>query len=180
MAPTYCGCGLCRSTSPRTTVRYLLGALADFREDEKVSIEAMPELELYMLHSTAELEKKLRHAVNEFDFNSYTRLLADFANNDLSAFYFDIRKDVLYCEINALTGHQTDTRRAYRTMLDLIYHALVRWLSPVLVFTAEEVWGTRFPDAGSVHLLEWPLIDTEWREDPALEAKWTELRQLRE
>ncbi len=88
----------------RNTFRYLLGALADFREDEKVGVEAMPELERYMLHLTAELDKKLRHAVNDFDFNSYTRLLADFANNDLSAFYFDIRKDVLYCEVNAETG----------------------------------------------------------------------------
>ena len=72
----------------RNTFRYLLGALADFREEEKVGVEAMPELELYMLHLTAELEKKLRQAVNEFDFNSYTRLLADFANNDLSRLLF--------------------------------------------------------------------------------------------
>jgi isoleucyl-tRNA synthetase len=159
----------------RNTFRYLLGALDGFREDEKVGVEAMPALERYMLHLTAELDKKLRHAVNDFDFNSYTRLLADFANNDLSAFYFDIRKDVLYCEINALTGRQTDTRRAYRTMLDLLYHALVRWLSPVLVFTSEEVWGTRYPDAGSVHLLEWPEIP----DVPADDGRWQALRELR-
>ncbi len=159
----------------RNTFRYLLGALDGFREDEKVGVEAMPELERYMLHLTAELDRKLRQAVEDFDFNSYTRLLSDFANNDLSAFYFDIRKDVLYCEINALTGRQTDTRRAYRTMLDLLYHALVRWLSPVLVFTAEEVWGTRFPDAGSVHLLEWPEIP----DVPADDGRWQKLRELR-
>jgi len=159
----------------RNTFRYLLGALADFHEDEKVGVNAMPELELYMLHSTAELEKKLRHAVNEFDFNSYTRLLADFANNDLSAFYFDIRKDVLYCEVNAETGVQTDKRRAYRTVLDTLFHALVRWLAPVLVFTSEEVWGTRFPDGGSVHLLEWPEIG----DVPVDEGRWQKLRELR-
>ncbi|HEX6409048.1 MAG TPA: isoleucine--tRNA ligase [Sphingomicrobium sp.] len=159
----------------RNTFRYLLGALADFREEEKVGIDAMPELELYMLHLTAELEKKLRHAVNEFDFNSYTRLLADFANNDLSAFYFDIRKDVLYCEVNAETGVQTDKRRAYRTVLDELFHALVRWLAPVLVFTSEEVWGTRFPDGGSVHLLEWPEIP----DVPADDGRWQKLRELR-
>jgi isoleucyl-tRNA synthetase len=159
----------------RNTFRYLLGALDGFREDEKVGVEAMPELERYMLHLTAELDRKLRQAVEDFDFNSYTRLLSDFANNDLSAFYFDIRKDVLYCEINVLTGKQTDTRRAYRTMLDLLYHALVRWLSPVLVFTSEEVWGTRFPDAGSVHLLEWPEIP----DVPADDGRWQKLRELR-
>jgi isoleucyl-tRNA synthetase len=159
----------------RNTFRYLLGALDGFREGETVGVEAMPALERYMLHLTAELDKKLRHAVNDFDFNSYTRLLADFANNDLSAFYFDIRKDVLYCEVNAETGRQTDTRRAYRTVLDLLYHALVRWLAPVLVFTSEEVWGTRYPDGGSVHLLDWP----ELPDVPADAGRWQALRDLR-
>jgi len=142
----------------RNTLRYLLGALSDFSDDEKVAVEAMPELERYMLHLTAELDSKLRRAVDDFDFNAYTRLLSEFANNDLSAFYFDIRKDVLYCDVNALTGLQSERRRAYRTVLDILFHALVRWLAPVLVFTSEEVWSTRFPDAGSVHLLEWPHV----------------------
>ncbi|HYC95439.1 MAG TPA: class I tRNA ligase family protein, partial [Sphingomicrobium sp.] len=123
---------------------------------------------------------RLRTAVDEFDFNTYVRAITDFCNEDLSAFYFDIRKDVLYCEVNAATGVQTDKRRAYRTVLDTLFHALVRWLSPVLVFTSEEVWGAPYPDAESVHLLEWPLIDTEWMEDAALEAKWAALRILRE
>jgi len=135
----------------------------------------MPELERYMLALTAALDVSLRQAVDDFDYNSYTRLIADFANNDLSAFYFDIRKDCLYCEVNPATGRQTDKRRAYRTVLDTLFHALVRWMAPVLVFTSEEVWGTRFPDAGSVHLLEWPEI-------PAVEGddeSWAKLRELR-
>ena len=93
----------------------------------------------------------------------------------MSAFYFDIRKDVLYCEVNAETGVQTDKRRANRTVLDILFHALVRWLSPVLVFTSEEVWGTRYPDAGSAHLLEWPEIPSVDADD----GKWAELRALR-
>jgi isoleucyl-tRNA synthetase len=167
----------------RNTLRYLLGALSDFSDDEKVAVEAMPELERYMLHLTAELDRKLRRAVDDFDFNTYTRLLSEFANNDLSAFYFDIRKDVLYCDVNALTGVQSERRRAYRTVLELLFHALARWLAPVLVFTSEEVWGTRFPDAGSVHLLEWPEFpltghprergNDEWL------AKWARLREQR-
>ncbi len=135
----------------------------------------MPELERYLLHLLAELDAKLRQAVEDFDYNSYTRLIADFANNDLSAFYFDIRKDCLYCEVNPATGRQTDKRRAYRTVLDTLFHALVRWCAPVLVFTTEEVWGTRFPDAGSVHLLEWPEV-------PVVDAdngRWSKLRELR-
>jgi isoleucyl-tRNA synthetase len=161
----------------RNTFRYLLGALDGFSEDERATdVAAMPELERYMLHLAAELNATLRQALEDFDFNSYTRLVADFANNDLSAFYFDIRKDCLYCEINAETGVQTDKRRTYRTVLDVLFHALVRWMAPVLVFTTEEVWGTRFPNGGSVHLLEWPEI-------PAVsggnDKRWTALRELR-
>jgi isoleucyl-tRNA synthetase len=160
----------------RNTFRYLLGALDGFSEEERLDdVAAYPELERYMLHLAAELDRKLRQAVDDFDFNSYVRALTDFCNEDLSAFFFDIRKDVLYCEANAETGVQTERRRAYRTILDTLFHALVRWLSPVLVFTSEEVWGTRYPDAGSVHLLEWPVVP----EVDADEAKWRELRELR-
>ncbi|HEX5257505.1 MAG TPA: isoleucine--tRNA ligase [Sphingomicrobium sp.] len=160
----------------RNTFRYLLGALDGFTEEERLDdVAAYPELERYMLHLTAELDRKLRNAVDDFDFNTYVRALTDFCNEDLSAFFFDIRKDVLYCETNLETGFETERRRAYRTVLDILFHALVRWLSPVLVFTSEEVWGTRYPDAGSVHLLEWPVVP----QVDADEAKWAELRALR-
>ncbi len=159
----------------RNTFRYLLGALEGFSDAERVGDEAMPELERYMLSLLAELDAKLRGCVDDFDFPTYTRLIADFANNDLSAFYFDIRKDCLYCEVNPQSGFQTDKRRAYRTMLDTLFHALVRWCAPVLVFTAEEVWGTRYPDGGSVHLLEWPEIPGAQSDA----AKWNSLRNLR-
>ncbi|WP_310469205.1 isoleucine--tRNA ligase [Sphingomonas sp.] len=155
----------------RNTFRYLLGALEGFSDEERVAdIAAMPELERYMLHLLAELDAKLRTAVADFDFNTYTRALADFANNDLSAFYFDIRKDCLYCDAPA-----DPKRRAYRTVLDTMFHALVRWCAPVLVFTAEEVWATRFPDEGSVHLLEWPEVADSTADD----GKWEKLRALR-
>jgi isoleucyl-tRNA synthetase len=160
----------------RNTFRYLLGALEGFSEEERQDdVTAYPELERYMLHLTAELDAKLRQAVEDFDFNTYVRALTDFCNEDLSAFYFDIRKDVLYCEVNPETGYQTDKRRAYRTVLDTLFHALVRWLAPVLVFTSEEVWSARYPDAGSVHLLEWPQVP----QVDAEEAKWARLRELR-
>jgi isoleucyl-tRNA synthetase len=166
-----------QSRKLRNTFRYLLGALEGYSDDERVGVEQMPELERYMLHLLAELDAKLRAAVVDYDFNAYTRLIADFANNDLSAFYFDIRKDCLYCEVNPATGVQTDKRRAYRTVLDTLFHALVRWAAPVLVFTSEEVWGTRYREAGSVHLLEWPEIG-EWR-NGTLSARWDRLKLLR-
>ncbi len=164
----------------RNTFRYLLGALDGFGEEERITdVAAMPELERYMLSLLADLDAKMARAVDDFDFNSYTRLLADFCNEDLSAFYFDIRKDVLYCDLGPAAPLGTDTRRAYRSVLDTLFHALVRYAAPVLVFTAEEVWGTRYPDAGSVHLLEWPAIDAAWN-DAALASKWAGVRTQRE
>jgi isoleucyl-tRNA synthetase len=183
----------------RNTFRYLLGALDGFSEEERLEdVSAFPELERYMLHLTAKLDETLRNAVDDYDFNTYVRALTDFCNEDLSAFLFDIRKDVLYCEVNPQSGFQTERRRAYRTVLDTLFHALVRWLSPVLVFTSEEVWGTRFPGAGSVHLLEWPdlpflrhsresgnpaqeeNLGPRFRGDDEMLARWTKLRALRE
>jgi len=158
----------------RNSFRYLLGALDGFGEDERLAPAEMPELERYVLHLLADLDAKLRQAVDDFDFNSYVRLLSDFANNDLSAFFFDIRKDSLYCDAAG-----DPKRRAYRTVLDTLFEAMIRYVAPVLVFTAEEVWGTRYPDGGSVHLLEWPAVDAGWV-DTALGAKWAAVREARQ
>ena len=155
----------------RNTFRYMLGALTDYEQAEALPVERMPELERYMLALLGDLDDTLRKAVEDFDFNTYVRALTEFCNEDLSAFYFDIRKDSLYCD------HPGDVRRrAYRGVLDALFHALVRYCAPVLVFTAEEVWFTRYRDAGSVHLLEWP-------ENPHATAdhgRWDTLRELRE
>jgi len=153
----------------RNTFRYLLGALVDFDEAERVAPADMPELEQYMLARLGTLDATLAKAVADFDFNTNTRALTEFCNEDLSAFFFDIRKDSLYCDA------PTDPkRRAYRTVLDTLFHALVRYAAPVMVFTAEEVWQSRYPGA-SVHLLEWPQV-------PAVSvdvARWDALRALR-
>jgi len=159
----------------RNTFRYLLGALAGFDEAERVPAGEMPELERWVLHRLAELDAELREATEGFEFNRYVRLISNFANDDLSAFFFDIRKDSLYCD-----SPSSPKRRAYRTVLDTVFHALVRWMAPVLCFTTEEVWQTRYPDdGGSVHLLEWPDIDSGWR-DEALGSKWALVRATRE
>ncbi|MBB4614332.1 isoleucine--tRNA ligase [Novosphingobium taihuense] len=155
----------------RNTYRYLLGALEGFSEDERLPVAEMPELEQYMLGLLGKLDATLRQAVEDFDYNTYVRALTDFCNEDLSALFFDIRKDCLYCD-----APSDPKRRAYRTVLDTLFHALVRYGAPVLVFTAEEVWQSRYPGSDSVHLLEWPEV-------PAVtvdEARWTELRALRQ
>ncbi len=157
----------------RNTFRYLLGALDGFSDAEKVAVADMPELERYMLHLLADMDAKLKTAVNDFDFNTYVRLLTEFCNEDLSAFFFDIRKDCLYCDA------PTDPKRmAYRTVLDTLFHALVRYAAPVLVFTSEEVWQTRFPDADSVHFSDWPEVDAGWV-DKILAVKWVDIRGTR-
>ena len=156
----------------RNTFRYLLGALDGFSDAEKVAVADMPELERYMLHLLADMDAKLKAAVNDFDFNTYVRLLTEFCNEDLSAFFFDIRKDCLYCDA------PTDPKRmAYRTVLDTLFHALVRYAAPVLVFTSEEVWQTRFPDADSVHFSDWPEVPAVL--DGALAEKWASIRAAR-
>ncbi|HEX8400402.1 MAG TPA: isoleucine--tRNA ligase [Allosphingosinicella sp.] len=163
----------------RNTFRYLLGALSDFSEEERVGAEEMPDLERFMLSRLAELDRTLRAVVGSedqppsYEYGRYARALTDFANNELSAFFFDIRKDCLYCDAPGSLK-----RRAYRTVLDILFHSLVRYAAPILVFTAEEVWTTRFPDAGSVHLLTWPELDPTWSQDVDA-AEWERLRQLR-
>jgi isoleucyl-tRNA synthetase len=157
----------------RNTFRYLLGALEGFSEAERVDVAAMPELERYVLALLAKLDATLRTAVADFDFNTYVRALTDFCNEDLSAFFFDIRKDSLYCD-----AADDPKRMACRTVLDTLFHALVRYAAPVLVFTSEEVWKTRFPDGGSVHLLEWPEVESDWDNDH-LELKWGNVREVR-
>ena len=139
----------------RNTFRYLLGALDGFSEEERLDeSRPIPSSSATCSHLTAELDQKLRNAVDDFDFNTYVRALTDFCNEDLSRllFRYPQGQPLLRARRRRLK------RRAYRTVLDTLFHALVRWLAPVLVFTSEEVWGTRYPDAGSVHLLEWPVV----------------------
>ena len=157
----------------RNTFRYLLGVLDGFSDAEKVPVADMPELERYVLHRLGMIDTELRQAATGYEFNKYIRLLTDFAQDDLSAFFFDIRKDSLYCDAPG-----DIKRRSYRTVLDLLFHALVRYAAPVLCFTAEEVWQARFPsEDGSVHYLEWPELPAL---PTTLSTDWSAVRALRE
>src|SRR2546425_9449862 len=133
----------------RNTLRYLLGALDGFSSAEAVGIEAMPELERWVLHRLAELDELVRCSVEAFDLHGMFQALHNFCAVDLSAFYFDIRKDRLYCD-----APDDVRRRATRTVLDHTFDCLARWLAPILCFTAEEAWLARHGDASerSVHL----------------------------
>ncbi|CAN5700403.1 isoleucine--tRNA ligase [soil metagenome] len=158
----------------RNTFRYLLGALEGFDPVEAAKPSEMPELELYVLHKLGMLDVELKAAAEAFEFNRYLRLLTDFAQDDLSAFFFDIRKDSLYCDAPG-----DPKRRAYRTVLDILFHALVRYAAPILAFTAEEVWQSRFPsEESSVHFLEWPDLPALPGDD-AISTTWEDVRRLR-
>ncbi len=158
----------------RNTLRWLLGGLEGFTEAERVPFGELPELERWVLHRLSELDAKLRKAAEDYDWTGVYPELHNFCASDLSAFYFDIRKDALYCD--AQDSHR---RRSVRTVLDLLHRYLTTWLAPVLVFTAEEAWLARFPgEAESVHLQDWPAIPAEWR-DEALAAKCARIRALR-
>ena len=157
----------------RNTLRFMLGNLKDFSEDERVDPGDMPELERWVLHRLAELDHKVRSEYATYDFPSVFRVLFDFCTIDLSAVYFDIRKDALYCD------GPTPRRNAARTVLDLLFHRLTTWLAPILVFTMEEVWLERFPgDDSSVHLVDMPGTFADWLDEP-LAAKWAAIRRVR-
>jgi len=159
----------------RNTLRYLLGALDGYTGAEAVGVEAMPELERWVLHRLAELDDLVRRSVEAFDFHGMFTALHSFCATDLSAFYFDIRKDRLYCD-----APDDVRRRAVRTALDRCFDCLARWLAPVICFTAEEAWLARYGDTPerSVHLELFAEVPADWRDD-ALGDHWAALRNLR-
>jgi isoleucyl-tRNA synthetase len=158
----------------RNTLRYLLGNLDGFTDAEKLPIEEMPELERWVLHRLFTLDKQLRKACNDFVFHKAFAELHHFCAVELSAFYFDIRKDAVYCD-----GADSVRRRAARTVLDILFNTLSAWFAPFMVFTTEEAWTSRFgEDADSVHLRQFPEIPANWQDD-ALAAKWAKVRDLR-
>ena len=158
----------------RNTVRWMLGNLAHFEEDERVKHEAMPELERLMLHRLSELDTLVRKAYAEYDYKRIFAALSGFMTSDLSAFYFDIRKDALYCD-----PYSSPTRKACLTVLDHLFRCTVTWLAPMLCFTAEESWLARYGAAArSVHLETFPEVPAAWRND-RLADKWRKVRDLR-
>jgi len=158
----------------RNTIRWMLGSLAHFHADEAVKIEKMPELERLMLHRLAELDETVRKAYAEFDYKRIFAALSAFMTADLSAFYFDIRKDALYCDPDSST-----TRKAALTVIDQLFRCTVTWLAPILCFTTEEAWLSRYgADAKSVHLEVFHEVPAAWRDDKLAE-KWRKVRQVR-
>jgi len=164
----------------RNSLRFLLGALDGFTDDESVDLsdERVPELERLMLHKLSDMDGFVRSSIENYEFGKLAKSLHDFCNEDLSAFYFDIRKDRLYCDRPDLFE-----RRACRTVMAEIFNCLTAWLAPILSFTAEEAWSHRpegvFEDVESVHLRTFSNISSEW-ENADLASKWVRVKLIRD
>ena len=156
----------------RNTVRWMLGTLAHDHGDE-IAYADLPELERLMLHRLSELDQLVRKGYDEFDFKRIVRSLSDFANVELSAFYFDIRKDALYCD-----APSSLKRRSALYVIRKLFDCLVLWFAPMMPFTTEEAWLSRDPNAVSVHLEQFPEIPADWSND-AVAEKWRKVRTVR-
>ena len=158
----------------RNTLRYILGNLDGFEESERLDVAEMPELERWVLHRLTEIDALVRARATDFDFHDMFTALHNFCAVDLSSFYFDIRKDALYCD-----KADSIRRRAARSVLDELFSCLTAWLAPIACFTAEEAWLSRNPgDEESVHLRTYPDVPAAWQ-DTALAEKWATIRRIR-
>ena len=158
----------------RNTLRYLLGALNDFSENEKINYTEMPELEQWVLHRVSELSERIQENTEKFNLHDIYLDIHNFCTIDLSAFYFDIRKDTLYCE-----NPSSAERKSCRTVMDILFQSLTTWLAPIICFTAEEAWQSRYRDQeNSVHLQTYFQAKKEWK-NSQIGKKWSEIRELR-
>ncbi|GJD92063.1 Isoleucine--tRNA ligase [Methylobacterium hispanicum] len=158
----------------RNSLRWMLGSLAHRVEGDDVPLSEMPELERLILHRLAELDAEIREAYAAFDTKRVVALLNGFMTGDLSSFYFDVRKDALYCD-----PLSSVRRRASLQVIDEAFRRAAIWLAPVLAFTAEEAWLDRYPsETGSVHLQTLPHTPAEWRDD-VLAERWQKIRRVR-
>ncbi len=158
----------------RNTLRWMLGALAHYKPNDKVALATMPELDRLMLHRLFELDAEVREAYAGYDYRKVIAVLSQFMNSELSAFYFDIRKDTLYCEAPSSVA-----RKAALTVVDELFRCITTWLAPILSFTTEEAWMARYPGPdSSVHLQPFPALPADWR-DEKLAEKWEKIKRVR-
>ncbi|MFA6206264.1 MAG: class I tRNA ligase family protein, partial [Methylocystis sp.] len=157
----------------RNTMRWMIGALAHYQPNDDSAMREAGELERLMLHRLHQLDESIRASYAAYDYKRVVALLTHFMTSELSAFYFDVRKDALYCD-----PPSSMKRKAALATIDRIFRSVTTWLAPILVFTAEEAWLSRFPNAQSVHLEHFPSIPDAWRDD-ALAAKWEKIRKIR-
>jgi len=156
----------------RNTLRYLIGNLNEFEENEKISIDEFPELEKFILHRLWEIDQIIQECISSYNFHLMFTTLLNFCSNELSSFYFDIRKDTFYCD-----SSKSNKRRSARTLLDILFNYIVRWLAPFLVFTCEEAWKSK-GNISSIHLEEFIKTDIKYKND-VIAKKWEQIKNIR-
>ncbi|WP_020590976.1 isoleucine--tRNA ligase [Kiloniella laminariae] len=159
----------------RNTLRFLLGSLDGFTDEERLPVEQMPELEKWVLHRLTELDVIVRKSCDDYDYHAMFQALHNFCAVDLSAFYLDLRKDALYCD-----APDSTVRRAARTVIDILFDSLTAWLAPILCFTTEEAWLARGKKGAeeSVHLRTFAEIPASWKNEE-LASRWDKIREVR-
>ena len=161
----------------RNTFRYLLGNLKDNFDEinlQNVKPEELPELEQLMLHKIYSLDRKFKKYFQSYDFHNLYKELLNFCTVDLSAFYFDIRKDVLYCD-----PEESKKRKSTLILLDIILNSLLRWFAPILAFTTEEIYQLVSKKNKSIHLEQFINFPKEF-ENKELSKKWDEILKIRD
>ena len=156
----------------RNTLRWMLGTLSHDKGD-KIEFADMPELERLMLHRLVELDEIVQKGYDNFDFKRIFAQLFNFMTIEMSAFYFDIRKDALYCD-----APSSLRRRAALQVVGILFENITKWMAPMLPFTMEECWLSRHPDAQSIHMEQFSAIPPQWRDDD-LAQKWKKIRRVR-
>ncbi len=156
----------------RNTLRYLIGNLYEFKESEKIDVDEFPELEKFILHRLWKIDQTIQNCILSYNFHLMFTTLLNFCSNDLSSFYFDIRKDTIYCD-----SSNSKKRRAVRTLLDILFNYIVRWLAPILVFTCEEAWKSK-GNGLSIHLEEFLKTDIKFKND-VIAKKWAKVKDIR-
>ena len=156
----------------RNTFRYLIGNLYNFKGSRKINFDNLPELEKYILHRLWEIDKIVKKSIKEYNFHLMFTTLLNFCSNDLSSFYFDIRKDTIYCE-----DVKSKKRNATLTVLDILFNSLVKWFAPFLVFTCEEAWLAN-GNKTSIHLEDFDSVLDKY-ENENLKNKWLNIKNIR-
>jgi isoleucyl-tRNA synthetase len=157
----------------RNSLRFILGNLDNFEDSEKIKFSDLPELDQYILGRLTVLEEEVLKNYQIFEYQKVFSAIFNFCTNELSAFYFDIRKDTLYCD-----SKSSLVRRATRTVLDILFNHLLTLLAPILCFTAEEAWQSRLGKDTSVHNQNFPKVNDNWKNSEIF-SKWEHLKLIR-
>ena len=161
----------------RNTFRFILGNLQDNFEKQnfdKLDLNTFSELEKYILHKLFIIDKSIKENLKNYNFHKLYKELLNFCSLDLSSFYFDIRKDLLYCDTK-----KSEKRKKCIIVLNILLECLLKWFAPIFVFTTEEIYKLINNKEESIHELSFPSVPKEW-ENKKIDVKWKKLYEIKQ